>query len=163
GERTLVRLAPADMLQGDAAVELARDGDARKLFVVSDGRPWGEAIGDRAQRVAEGVGLPVARRVRAVAPGPRETPCPARHADRELWRSIRAAGADAVFFAGTLADDPVGFVCAERATLGDDADGIQLIGSDRLYQDAFVVGAGKAAEGVSVLFGAIPADRLASK
>jgi branched-chain amino acid transport system substrate-binding protein len=163
GRRTLARLAAPDSVQAGAAVKLAQQDDAKKLFVVSDGRPWGEALADRVVRIAVAQGLPVARRTRVVAARPEHAPCVVRRRDRELWRTIRASGADAVFFAGTMGDDPASFWCAERPVLGDAADDVHLIGADALYQDGFLVGAGRAAEGTSVLFGAVPPDQLAGK
>jgi branched-chain amino acid transport system substrate-binding protein len=156
GRRTFVRVSPPDALQGGAAVALARALDVHELFIVSDGRPYGQGLVNAALAAATANGLSIQRA--EILPGPTGHGATAAE-DRRLWLAVERSGADAVFYAGDMDDGPGGFWRARPGVLRT----VRIIAPDALFRDAFLQSAGTAAEGTYVLFGSVPADRLSDQ
>jgi branched-chain amino acid transport system substrate-binding protein len=156
GHRTFVRVSPPDALQGGAAVALARALDVHQLYIVNDGRPYGQGLVSAALASAAASGLDIQRSQLVQGPAGRGATVAE---DRRLWLAIERSGADAVFYAGDMDDAPGGFWRARPAVLRE----VRIIAPDALFRDAFLQSTGTAAEGTYVLFGSVPADRLSDQ
>jgi branched-chain amino acid transport system substrate-binding protein len=150
GERSLIRLAPADDLQGAAGALYAQRLGARRPYILHHDEAWGIGVATAFGTAATRLGMKVAgmdrwdRRARDY---------------KRLALRIRSAGADAVYLGGyAVADNGPRLVKDLRATLGRD---VPIVAPDGFNEPAALVeGAGAAAEGVVVTLAAIPTSRL---
>jgi branched-chain amino acid transport system substrate-binding protein len=137
--RDYVRMAVADDAQGAANAVLARRLGARRAYVLDDGSLYGKGLAGVFRRAAAATGIEVA--------GGR-TWDPAARGYAALAGMIDRAGADAVFLAGTQANNGARLVRDLRARLGRR---VHLLGSEGMGPPAALVQrAGRAAEGVTL-------------
>lgn len=143
GKRTYLRTALPDDLQGSFAAHWAQELGAEAVFVLHDTEPFGR-----------GVALPFADRCRelgidvvgAIGITPKQEEY------RELAARVAASGADLVFYGGII-QNGAGPLWRDIRTAAPEA---KMMGSDALFEEAFIAEAGKHAEGTSITFGSVP-------
>jgi branched-chain amino acid transport system substrate-binding protein len=153
GTRVLVRLAPADALQGAAAAGEVRSLGLHRLFVLT-----GRSSRARGQLAALLAAVPAsAAAVVGSAPAPLTTTTVTA-----LLGRIRAARADAIWLGGEPGPGAVALLraLAAAARRPHAADAPVVIGTDALYRDGLVRAAGVAAEGLRVTSAFLPPDAL---
>jgi branched-chain amino acid transport system substrate-binding protein len=148
GQRSFLRIAPADDAQGAAGALYAEDRGARRVFVLNDNEPYGFGVAEAFRLAAERIGL-------TVAGAGRWDPKASDH--RGLLDRIRRAGADTVYLGGFPFDRSPRFVKDIRETVGPEA---QIIAPDAWNNLAVVEAAGAAAEGFSPTIAVLPNDKL---
>jgi branched-chain amino acid transport system substrate-binding protein len=149
GQRSFVRVLPADDVQGAAGALFVKGQGARTVFVLSDCCTYGIAVAEAFQVAAERLGL------RVVGTGQWD---PDASNYRALGERIRRAGADAVYLGGFLESNGLRLIEDLRATLGPE---VTLLGPDGLAAPAQIVeGAGMAAEGFVWTFAGLPNNEL---
>lgn len=152
GAVTYFRVVPADDIQGAAAALWAQELGARTLFIIHDKEAYGESLARFVRTHAERLGLTVASfegiDVNAAN-------------FRALATKVRASGAEAVFFGGTV-DTRGGQIAKDLHAAGAKA---RLIVPDGCFTESLITAAGRdALEGrVFITFGGVPADRLQGK
>jgi branched-chain amino acid transport system substrate-binding protein len=149
GQRSFVRILPADDVQGAAGALFAKREGARRAFVLNDGDSYGFGVAEAFRVAAQRSGMDV------VGAGRWD---PAAHDYRALSERIRRAGADAVYLGGYVSSNGPRLIKNLREALGPDA---QLVAPDGFNQPAPIVeGAGALAEGFSPTIAVLPNDRL---
>ena len=148
GQRSFLRIGPADDAQGAAAALYAKEEGARRVFVLNDGEPYGFGVAEAFRLAAEGIGLSVEGTGRW-DPKARELGA--------LAERVRRGGADTVYLGGYPFDNGPRLVKQLRETLGPEA---QIIAPDAWNNLAVVEGAGAAAEGFSPTIAVLPNDEL---
>jgi branched-chain amino acid transport system substrate-binding protein len=148
GQRSFLRIAPADDAQGAAGALYAKDQGARRVFVLNDSEPYGFGVAEAFRLAAESSGLIVAGTGRWN---------PKARDFRRLAERIRRVGADTVYVGGYPFHHGPRLVGQLRETLGSDA---QIIAPDAWNNLAVVEGAGAAAEGFSPTIAVLPNDQL---
>jgi branched-chain amino acid transport system substrate-binding protein len=147
GQRSFVRLAPADDAQGAAGAIYARDQRARRVFVLDDGEPYGFGVAEAFRLAAERIGLTIAGAGRWD---------PKANEQRALLERIRRARPDVVYLGGYPFDRSPRFVKDIRVAV----PGAQIIAPDAWNNLAVVEAAGSAAEGFSPTIAVLPNDKL---
>jgi branched-chain amino acid transport system substrate-binding protein len=153
GPRVLVRLAPSDAVQGEAATAEAVTLGAHRLFILS-----GRSVRSRVMQRALVESAPAAKlAIAGVAPTPRSVDGTAA-----VLARLRATRADAVWFGSTSGPGVVAVLraLAPPTTVRRSARPLILIGSDALYRDGLVRAAGPSAEGLHVTSGFVPPEAL---
>jgi branched-chain amino acid transport system substrate-binding protein len=151
GQRSFVRVVPADDVQGAAGAMFLKRQAARTAFVLNDCCTYGLALAEAFQMAAERLGL------RLVGADQWSGNASNYHA---LAERIRRTGADAVYLGGYLENNGVRLIKDLRATLGP---GVTLLGADGFASPALIVeGAGVAAEGFAWTFPGLPTDELSA-
>jgi branched-chain amino acid transport system substrate-binding protein len=148
GQRSFLRIVPADDAQGAAGALYAKDRGARRVFVLNDNEPYGFGVAEAFRLAAERAGLTVAG-IGRWNPKARDF--------RALAERIRRAGADTVYVGGYPFNHGPRLVEDLRETLGSEA---QIIAPDAWNNLAVVEGAGAAAEGFSPTIGVLPNEQL---
>jgi branched-chain amino acid transport system substrate-binding protein len=148
GQRSFLRIAPADDAQGAAGALYARDRGARRVFVLNDNEPYGFGVAEAFRLAAERIGIAVAGTGRWDPKAPEF---------RALAERIRRAGTDTVYVGGFPFDNGPRLVKELRETLGSEA---QIIAPDAWNNLAVVEGAGAAAEGFSPTIAVLPNNKL---
>jgi branched-chain amino acid transport system substrate-binding protein len=148
GQRSFLRIVPADDAQGAAGALYAKERGARRVFVLNDDQPYGFGVAEAFRLAAERVGLTVA------GTGRWDPKARSFHA---LAERIQGAGADAVYLGGYPFEQGPRLVKALREALGPEA---QIIAPDAWNNLAVVEGAGPAAEGFSPTIAVLPNDKL---
>jgi branched-chain amino acid transport system substrate-binding protein len=150
GQRSFVRVLPADDVQGAAGAVFAKRQGARSVFVLNDcDCVYGQGVATAFRTAAERIGLRVAGTA-GWGPDP--------SGYRGLAEWIRDTGADAVYLGGYLENNGIRLISELRAILGPR---VALIASDGFASPAAIVeGAGAAAEGLAVTITALPKDDL---
>jgi branched-chain amino acid transport system substrate-binding protein len=148
GQRSFLRIAPADDAQGAAAALYAKDEGARRVFVLADDEPYGFGVAEAFRLAAERIGVTVAGAGRW---DPKSSDYGA------LAERIRRAGADTVYLGGYPFDRSPLLVKELRDTLGPEA---QIIAPDAWNNLAVVEAAGAAAEGFTPTIAVLPNDKL---
>jgi branched-chain amino acid transport system substrate-binding protein len=148
GQRSFLRIVPADDAQGAAAALYAEDQGARRVFVLNDNEPYGFGVAEAFRLAAERTGLTVAGTGRW-DPEARDL--------RALAERVRRAGADTVYLGGYPFENGPRLVKVLRETLGSE---LQIIAPDAWNNLAVVEGAGAAAEGFSPTIAVLPNDHL---
>jgi branched-chain amino acid transport system substrate-binding protein len=148
GQRSFLRVVPADDAQGAAAALYAKEQGARRVFVLNDNEPYGFSVAEAFRLVAERTGLTVAG-IGRWDPEARDL--------RVLAERIRRAGADTVYLGGYPFENGPRLVKVLRETLGPE---LQIIAPDAWNNLAVVEGAGAAAEGFSPTIAVLPNDEL---
>jgi branched-chain amino acid transport system substrate-binding protein len=148
GQRSFLRIAPADDAQGAAAALYAKDEGARRVFVLDDNEPYGFGVAEAFRLAAERIGVTVAGAGR----------WDSKASDYgALAERIRRAGADTVYLGGYPFDRSPLLVKDLRDTLGPEA---QIIAPDAWNNLAVVEAAGAAAEGFTPTIAVLPNDKL---
>jgi branched-chain amino acid transport system substrate-binding protein len=150
GERSFVRLAPADDLQAAASALYAQRLGVRRPYVLHHDETWGIGLATAFSTAARRLGMDVAgtdqwdRRA---------------HDYRRLADGIRRTGADSVYLAGyAVADNGAQLIKDLRRKLGP---GAAILSPDGFNEPAALVeGAGILAEGVIITIAAIPTQKL---
>jgi branched-chain amino acid transport system substrate-binding protein len=150
GQRSFLRIVPADDAQGVAGALYAGDRGARRVFVLNDNEPYGVGVAEAFRLAAERLGLSVAGTGRW-DPTAREL--------HPLAERIRRVGADTVYLGGYVFGNGPQLVKELRGTLGPEA---QIIAPDAWNNLAVVAGAGAAAEGFRITAGLLPNSELPS-
>lgn len=149
GQRSFVRIVPADDVQGAAGALFAQREGARRAFVLNDGDSYGSGIAGAFRVAARRSGMLV------VGTG---TWNPKSSDYRALAQRVRRARADAVYLGGYVSSNGPRLVKDLRDALGPEAE---LVGPDGFNQPAPIVeGAGAGAEGFSPTIAVLPNDRL---
>lgn len=149
GQRSFVRVLPADDVQGAAGALFLKRQQARTVFVLSDCCTYGVGVATAFRMAAERLGLRV---VGSEQWDPNATNY------RALATRIRRTGADAVYLGGYLESNGLRLIEDLRATLGFD---VTLLGSDGFGGPAEIVErAGPAAEGFRWTFAGLPNNEL---
>jgi branched-chain amino acid transport system substrate-binding protein len=149
GQRSFVRVLPADDVQGAAGAQFVKRQDARTVFVLSDCCTYGVGVAEAFQVAAERLGLRVVGN---------EEWDPNASNYRGLAERIRRVGADAVYLGGYLESNGLRLIEDLRATLGPE---VTLLGSDGFAAPAQIVeGVGLAAEGFAWTFAGLPNNDL---
>jgi branched-chain amino acid transport system substrate-binding protein len=150
GERSFVRMPPADDLQAAASVLYAQRLGVRRPYVLHNDEVWGVGLATAFRTAAVRLGMQVAG-VDRWSGRPKDF---ARLAER-----VRRADADGVYLSGAAVDDNGGQLIKDlRKTLGPD---VPLLAPDWFNEPAALVeAAGGAAEGVIITLAAIPTSGL---
>jgi len=144
GRRTYLRTALPDDLQGSFAAHWAKELGAEAAVVLHDTAPFGRGVAlpfaDRCRELGiEVVGEPI-----GIVPKQQEY--------GELAERIAATGADLVFYGGII-QNGAGPLWRDLRTAAPEA---KMMGSDALFEEAFIADAGEHAEGTHITFGGVP-------
>lgn len=126
--RTFARVVPSDAAQARAQLEVMRDLGVKKVFVVEDGTPYGDAIAYALQQDASKYGITAT--------------APARSAS-----GLASSGADALFYGGLAG--PAAVQAFNGAVNGGAK--VKLFGPSGLYTSAFAAQLSPAAQRVTYL------------
>ena len=149
GKRSFARIVPPDDATGAAAAVFAKQQDARAVFALDDGLPYGFGVAEAFARASEALGLEVVGRAKWN---------PKSRNYRALAERVRRSGADAVYLGGYIFNNGAQVIRDLRAALGPDAE---LLGPDAFNDlDELVEGAGAAAEGFAPMIAVLPNDEL---
>lgn len=148
GQRSFLRIVPADDAQGAAGALYAKDQGARRVFVLDDNEPYGFGVAEAFRLAAERAGLTVAGTGRWN---------PKARDFQALAERIRRAGPDTVYLGGFVFGNGPRLVKDLREALGPEA---QIIAPDSWNNLAVVEGAGAAAEGFSPTIAVLPNNEL---
>jgi branched-chain amino acid transport system substrate-binding protein len=150
GQRSFVRLLPADDVQGAAGALFAKRQGARSVFVLHDCYcTYGYGVATAFQAAAERIGLRVAGSAQWGSDA---------SVYRALAEGIRSSGADTVYLGGYLETNGVRLIRDLRAVLGPE---VTLLAPDGFASPAQIVeGAGPAAEGFTLTIAGLPNDEL---
>jgi len=149
GQRSFVRILPADDVQGAAGAMFAKREGARRAFVLNQGDSYGFGVAEAFRVAARRSGMDVVGAARWD---------PAASDYRALSERVRRAGADAVYLGGYVSSNGPQLIKDLREALGPEA---QLVAPDGFNQPAPIVeGAGARAEGFSPTIAVLPNDRL---
>lgn len=148
--RTYARVVPADDIQGNVGVVLAKSLAAKKVYILDDQELYGKGIADIFEVNAKKVGLQVLGH---------EGIDPKASDYKALMTKIKALGPDLIYFGGTTATNG-GQLVKDMRNVGMTADQVKFIGPDGINDQAFIDSAGKDAEGVYSTFGGVPPREL---
>lgn len=149
GQRSFVRVLPADDVQGAAGALFVKGRGARTVFVLNDCCAYGVGVAEAFQVAAERLGLRVVGT---------EQWDPNASNYRGLAERIRRAGADAAYLGGYIENNGLRLIEDLRTTLGPE---VTLLGSDGFAAPAQIVeGVGMAAEGFAWTFAGLPNNEL---
>ena len=147
GRRSFTRIIATDDFQGAADAMLAQRVGARRVFVLDDREPYGQALARVFLRVARRLALPIAGRSSWDARA---------HDYTRLALRIRRAGADAVFVSGVVVRNGGRLLRDLRSVLGAQ---VWLMAPDGFLDTAAKV-AGVSAEGLTVSVAGLPVSAL---
>jgi branched-chain amino acid transport system substrate-binding protein len=143
GKRTYLRTALPDDLQGAFAAHWAKELGAAAAIVLHDTEPFGRGVAlpfaDRCCELGIEVGEPIGMVPKQAEYG-------------EIAERIAASGADLVFYGGII-QNGAGPLWRDIRTA---APAVTMMGSDALFEEAFIADAGEHAEGTCITFGSVP-------
>jgi branched-chain amino acid transport system substrate-binding protein len=150
GERSFVRLAPDDDLQGAAAALYAQRLGVRRPYILHHDGFWGVGVATAFRTAARRLGMDVAGMDRWNSRA---------HDYKRLAGRVRRSGANGVYLAGFAVADNGGRLIKDlRAALGP---GAPILAPDGFNEPAALVeAAGMATEGVVITIAAIPTAKL---
>lgn len=150
GKRNYFRVVPADDLQGGAAANWAyTSNERRRAFVLHDNQIYGQGVAAVFARVFEELGGEIASF---------EGFDPEAPEYRSLVNSIADSGADIVYLGAIVNLNASKLLIDLRDVVGP--EDVAFLGPDGLVNQAFVDGAGEAAEGAYITFAGLPANAL---
>jgi len=150
GTRNYCRVISTDDLQGGAAARWAyNDQGRRKAYILHDNQPYGRGVALVFQMVFEELGGEVLG-FEGFDPNAPDY--------QSLMASIADAGPDIVYLGAIVNLNASKLLVDLRDFMP--ADDVIFLGPDGLFNQAFVDGAGEAAEGSYITFGGIPANFL---
>lgn len=144
GKRNYLRTALPDDLQGSFAAHWAKELGAEAAVVLHDTEPFGRGVAlpfaDRCRELGiEVVGEPIGIEAK-------------REEYSELAEWVAASGADLVFYGGII-QNGAGPLWRDVCTAAPEA---KMMGSDALFEEAFIADAGEYAEGTHITFCGVP-------
>jgi len=148
--RNYHRVVPADDLQGLAGAKWAKTLGLTKVYVIDDSQIYGKGIADVFRKEGPGQGLEIVGNDSILG---RETDY------KSLAEKVKSSGAQLVYFGGITQQNAPQLWRDIKAALPD----VAMMGPDGIFEDAFIEGAGPAAEGTYITFGGVPADQLTGK
>ncbi|HXG40654.1 MAG TPA: branched-chain amino acid ABC transporter substrate-binding protein [Candidatus Limnocylindrales bacterium] len=150
GKKNYHRVVPADDLQGLAGAKWAKQLGLTKVFVVDDSQIYGKGIADVFRKEGPGQGLEIVGNASILGT---ETDYKA------LAEQIKQSGAQLMYFGGITQQNAPQLWRDVKAANPD----IAMMGPDGIFEQAFIDGAGEAAEGTYITFGGVPPDQLTGK
>lgn len=151
--RNFLRVVPTDDIQGENAANWSKQLGATKAYILEDSTDGSELFG---HALAAGFAQEARRVGLSVVGGP-DGMDPTDDTYRPLARTIAATDADLVYFGG-ITQNSAGQLWQDLDAILP--DGTKLMGSDGIYEQAFLDAAGSARNGTFVTFGAIPPAKL---
>lgn len=150
GTRNYMRVVPSDDLQGAAGANYAVNDLGRKnAFVLHDNQTYGKGVAQVFNDTFEELGGSVAG-FEAFDPNAPEY--------QALMTRIASTGCDLVY-CGAIVNLNTSKLLQDMRTVMP-ADQVTFMGPDGLINQAFVDGAGEAAQGALITFGGLPPDAL---
>lgn len=150
GTRNYCRVIPTDDLQGSAAARWAyNDNGRRKAYILHDNQPYGRGVALVFQMEFEALGGEVLGFEGFDANAPDY---------QSLMASIADTGPDIVYLGAIVNLNASKLLVDMRDFMP--VDDVTFLGPDGLFNQAFIDGAGDAAEGAWITFGGIPANFL---
>ena len=153
GKRNYARVVPADDIQGKVAAYWVKSLGAKKVYILDDQSLYGKGLTDVFEVTAKELGLQVMGR---------EGIDPRAGNYRALMTKIRALEPDLIYFGGPTQSN-AGQIVRDIRDVGMTADQVKFVGPDGIFDEAFIDGAGKEAEGVYATFGGVPPKELMGK
>lgn len=141
--RNYTRTIPTDDVQGAVDARWARDLGARRPYILDDGSLYGRTV-------ATAFGLHAVQQGLEVVGGPEhiDTRATAYH---DLAARVRETGPDLIFFGGSTQSNAGRLWKDLKAAMPE----VRMMGTDGIFEEAFLAGAGDAAEATFVTFGGI--------
>jgi branched-chain amino acid transport system substrate-binding protein len=150
GVRNYMRVVPADDLQGAAGANYAFNELGRtQAFVLHDNQTYGRGVALVFRNTFEALGGEILG-FEAFDPNAPEY--------QALMTRITSTGAD-LLYCGAIVNLNTSKLLQDMRTLMDPED-VTFMGPDGLINQAFVDGAGEAAQGALITFGGLPPDAL---
>ena len=151
GMRNYARVVPSDVSQGAFDAEFAKKIGVQRVYVLSDGEPYGHAVATAFQRAAEHLGIDIAGAESWDAAAPSHS---------MLFERVEQSGADAVFLGGTIDEHSAQLLEDKVAVLGPNDGRVRLIAPAGFAQPAALEAAGSAATGMFISSSGVPTRRL---
>jgi branched-chain amino acid transport system substrate-binding protein len=149
GQRSFVRVVPADDVQAATAVEYARRHGARRLFVLDDRGLYGKGLAGGIRESARRARLPVVGSAGWQ---------PTARGLLDAAARVRRTGADAVYLAGYVSEDNARLIADLRRELGPE---LLILAPDGFAAPGLLVReVGKAAEGLVYTIATLPRRAL---
>ncbi|CAN5837685.1 hypothetical protein BH24CHL3_BH24CHL3_07980 [soil metagenome] len=150
GERNYMRVVPADDLQGGASANWAYNTlGAQSTYILHDNQTYGRGLANVVQSTFEGLGGEVLG-FEAFAPDAPEY--------QALATKIANAAPALVYISAIVNLNAAKLLQDLRELMS--VDDVAIMGPDGLINQAFIDGAGDAAEGMYLTFGGLPANEL---
>jgi branched-chain amino acid transport system substrate-binding protein len=150
GVRNYMRVVPADDLQGGASANFAFNGvGATNAYVLHDNQAYGQGIATVFENTFTQLGGSIAG-FEAFDPEAPEY--------QALATKIAASGTDFIYVGAIVNLNASKLIQDIRDVLS--AEDAAIMGPDGLINQAFIDGAGDAAEGMYITFGGLPANEL---
>ena len=150
GNRNYTRVIVADDKQARAAAAWMRDEGIQSVYIIDDQETFGVGIADQLQQSAEASGIQVLGR---------EGIDPNAANYRPLMAQIAQLNPDAIYFAG-ITDNNAGQIAIDKVGAGMSNEDVMFMGSEGIFEQAFLDAAGGAAEGSYITFSGLPASEL---
>jgi branched-chain amino acid transport system substrate-binding protein len=150
GKRNYMRVCPADQIQGGAAARWAyNDQERRKAYILDDNSLYGKGVANVFKNVFEELGGEILGA---------ESYDKSLDNYQTLMTSIADKGPDILYCGATVENNPAKVLQDMRSVMS--VDDVIYMGSDGQTNQAFVDGAGDAADGAWLTFGGYTADKL---
>jgi branched-chain amino acid transport system substrate-binding protein len=150
GNRNYTRVIVADDKQARAAAAWMRDEGIQSVYIIDDQETFGVGIADQLQQSAEALGIQVLGR---------EGIDPNAANYRPLMAQIAQLNPNAIYFAG-ITDNNAGQIAIDKVGAGMSNEDVMFMGSEGIFEQAFLDAAGGAAEGSYITFSGLPASEL---
>lgn len=150
GTRNYARVCPADQIQGGASARWAYNDQARtKAYVLDDNSLYGKGVATVFKNTFEELGGEILGS---------ESYDKSLDNYQTLMTSIADKGPDIVYVGATVENNPAKLLQDMRSVMS--VDDVIYMGSDGQTNQAFVDGAGDAADGAYLTFGGYTPDKL---
>ena len=153
GNRNYTRVIVTDDKQARAAASWMRDQGIQTVYLLDDRETFGVGLADQLQRSAEASGLQVLGREGIDGSAPNY---------RSLMERIAPLQPDAIYFAG-VTDNNAGQIVIDKVGSGMSNEDVMFMGSEGIFEEAFLEAAGGAAEGSYITFSGLPASELSGR
>lgn len=150
GKRNYVRVVPADDLQGNVAANWAKSLGVKKVYILDDQELYGKGLADIFNTTAKKLGIEVLGQ---------EGIDPKAQDYKAVMTKIKALNPDLIYFGGII-DNNAPQLIKDMRGVGMAADKVKFMGPDGIFVQAFIDGAGSAANGVYATFGGVPPQEL---
>ncbi len=149
GVRNYMRVCPADQIQGGAGARWAINSQARtKAYVLDDNSLYGKGVATVFKNEFEALGGEILGS---------ESYEKSVDNYQTLMTSIADKGPDIIYVGATVENNPAKLLQDMRGVMGEE---VIYLGSDGQNNQAFVDGAGDAANGAYITFGGYTPDKL---